>query len=122
MEVNEEKLQEAAKKLGRYIGQTDAAGAVERARDGLQEDDEAWELFQDVQQLQQSLLRKQQQGQSISEEERQDLQEKMKELESNRDYQQFVSAQMNFDKMMEKVNEFIQEGIEEGQDSKIIEV
>lgn len=122
MEVNEKKLKETANQLGRAIGQTDAARALERAREAMRDEEETWELFQEVQQLQQSLLQKMQQGRDVSEERRDDLQEKMQELEGKRDYQQFVSAQMNFDKLMETVNDQIQEGIQEGEDSNIIEL
>jgi cell fate (sporulation/competence/biofilm development) regulator YlbF (YheA/YmcA/DUF963 family) len=122
MEINEKKLKEKAEGLGKAIGQTEAARAMDRAREALQDDEEAWELFQDVQQLQEKLLEKSQQGEEVSEEKRDELQDMMKDLESNSEYQQFVSAQMNFDKLMKTVNEHIQKGIEEGEDSKIIEL
>lgn len=122
MEVNQQKLEENARSLGKAIGQTDAAKAMDRAREALQDNDDAWELFQDVQRLQESLLKKVQQGQDVDEDRREELQDMMKELEKNSEYQQFVSAQMNFDKLMKKINEEIQEGIEEGQDSNIIEI
>ncbi len=122
MPVNEDKLEERAKGLGKAIGQTEAARAMDRARETLEDNEEAWELFQDVQELQQELLEKSEQGEEIDEDKRDELQDMMKDLESKKEYQQFVSAQMNFDKLMKKVNEHIQQGIEKGEDSKIIEI
>lgn len=122
MEVNEEKIKEKAVGLGRAIGQTDSAKAMERAQENLKENEETADLFEEVQQMEQEILKKVQSGQDVDESEQEDLKEKMQKLESDPHFQKYMSAQMNLDKMMKKVNQFIQEGIEEGKDSNIIEV
>jgi len=109
-------------KLGRAIGQTDSAKAMERAQESLKEDEETAELFEEVQEMEQEIMQKVQSGQDVDESEQEDLKEKMQKLESDPNFQKYMSAQMNLDKMMKKVNQFIQEGIEEGKDSNIIEV
>lgn len=122
MEANQDKIEEKAKSLGRAIGQTDAAKALDRARDALKEDEETKELFEKVQRLEQNLMRKAQQGQDVSEDKREELQSSMQELETHKGFQQFISAQQNFENLMKEINESIQEGIEEGKDSNIIEI
>ncbi|MFB6356491.1 MAG: YlbF family regulator [bacterium] len=121
-EVNQDKIEEKAKQLGRAIGQTEAAKAMETARESLEDNEETSELFEKVQDMEQDLMEKAQRGEDVSDEEEQDLRDAMQKLESRPDFQKFVAAQQNFEKMMKKVNEYIQNGIEEGKDSNIIEI
>lgn len=122
MEANMEKIEEKAEALGRAIGQTDAAKSLERAREAIQDDEETREMFQKVQRLEENLMKKVQRGQEVPDDKREELQDAMSELETRKAFQQFISAQQNFENIMQKVNEFIQDGIEEGKDSKIIEI
>ncbi len=122
MELNEEKLEERARKLGRAIGQTDAAKALDQAQQAIQDDEETRELFETLQREEQDLLQRARSGEDVSQDEQRELQEKMEELESKPAFQKYIAAQQNFEKIMKQVNEVIQEGIEEGQDSRIIEV
>jgi cell fate (sporulation/competence/biofilm development) regulator YlbF (YheA/YmcA/DUF963 family) len=121
-EANEDKIKEKAVSLGRAIGQTDSAKAMERAQENLKDDEETADLFEEVQEMEQEILGKVQSGEDVDESKQDELKEKMQKLESDPNFQKYMSAQMNLDKMMKKVNQFIQEGIEEGKDSNIIEV
>ncbi len=122
MEVNEQKIEEKAKSLGRALGQTDKAKALKRAEENIQEEEEVSEEFEEVQKLQEELISKNKRGEDITREEQEELQELMKKLEKRPTFQQFISAQTNFEKLMQQVNQYIQEGIAEGQDSQIIEI
>jgi len=121
-EANEDKIKEKAMSLGRAIGQTDSAKAMERAQKNLKDNEETADLFEKVQRMEQDILEKAQRGEDVDEDKQDELKEMMSKLESRPDFQKYMSAQMNLDKLMKQVNEFIQEGIEEGKDSNIIEV
>ncbi len=122
MEVNIQKIEEKAKSLGRALGQSDTVKALARAEDGLRDDEEVKEEFEKVQKLQSELMQKAQRGEEVSDEKQQELKEAMSTLEKRSEFQQFVAAQTNFEKLMKQVNQFIQQGISEGQDSKIVEI
>ncbi len=122
MEVNMQKIEEKAKSLGRALGQSDTVKALARAEESLREEEEVKEEFEKVQKLQSELMQKSQSGEEISEEKQQELKDAMSELEKRSEFQQFVASQSNFEKLMKQVNEFIQQGISEGQDSKIVEI
>ncbi|MFP4687254.1 MAG: YlbF family regulator [bacterium] len=122
MEVNQNKLEEKSKVLGRAIGQTDAAKALARSEKAIMEDEETKELFEKVRQAEQKLMKKVQGGDEISEDEKEELRELSKKLEAKTVFQQFIAAQSNFEKVMREVNQHIQKGISEGQNSKIIQI
>lgn len=121
-EPNENKLEEKAKSLGRAIGQTDSAKAMDRAQESLEANEETRELFEKVQRMEQNVVEKLQRGEDVDDDKRDELREAMQTLESRPDFQKYVSAQQNLDNLMKQVNEYIQEGIEEGKDSNIIEI
>jgi len=121
-EANQEKLKEKAISLGRAIGQTDSAKAMDRAQESLEDNEETRELFEKVQRMEQDVVQKLQRGEDVDDDKRAELQDAMKKLESRPDFQKYVSAQKNLDNLMKQVNEYIQEGIEEGKDSNIIEI
>lgn len=121
-EINQDKIEERAKKLGRAIGQTDLVDELNQALENLRDSDEAYETFQKVQNLQQELNEKVEQGQDIAEEKKEELGEAMNKLENYSAYRRFAKAQATFSRFMEQVDQYIQHGIDDGQDSNIIEV
>jgi cell fate (sporulation/competence/biofilm development) regulator YlbF (YheA/YmcA/DUF963 family) len=115
-----EGMLDKAKEVGRLIGQTDEYKELQKARERLNEDRETVELVNRLSELEQQFQQQMQQGEQPTEEEQQEYQELMSELQSGPRYQAVVAAQSNFDKIVEKVNEKIGEGIEAGAASSII--
>ncbi len=122
MEINQQKIEERAKKLGRAIGQSDRSKALERAEENLRDDEDTDELYERLSKLQQTALTSLQAGKELEEEKKQEIQELTKELERKPRFQQYMAAQTNFNNLIQQVNQYIQQGISEGQDSKIIEI
>lgn len=111
---------EKAKEVGRMIGQTNEYKALQKAQQNLNDDREAVELLNQLSKLEQELQGKLQQGQQPSQEEQEEYQELMGKLQSGSKYQAVIAAQSNFDKIVQKVNDKIGEGIEAGAKSSII--
>ena len=110
-EPNENKIEEKAKGLGRAIGQTDSAKAMDRAQESLEDNEETRELFETVQRMEQDVIQKLQRGEDVDEDKREELRETMQKLESRPAFQKYISAQQNLENLMKQVNEYIQEGI-----------
>ncbi len=87
---------------------------------GLDEDRELNTLKNELQKLEQSLVTQLQAGQEPSEEDRNRYEEMAGDLQSKPEYQRLVAAQSNFDKLLQRVNETISRGIQEGSESRII--
>lgn len=111
---------EKAKEVGRQIGQTDEYKALQKARERLNEDRETVEMVNRLSEMEQKFQQQMQQGEQPSEEEQEEYQKLVSELQSGPRYQAVVAAQSNFDKIVQKVNEKIGEGIEAGAASSII--
>ncbi len=115
-----EAMLEKAKEVGRQIGQTDEYKALQKARERLNEDRETVELVNRLSELEQQFQQQMQQGEQPTEEEQEEYQKLVGELQGGPRYQAVVAAQSNFDKIVQKVNEKIGEGIEAGAASSII--
>lgn len=115
-----EGMLEKAKEVGRLLGQTSEYKALQRAREGLNEDRETVEMVNRLAELEQELQGQLQQGQQPSEEQQKEYEETFSKLQSGSRYQALVAAQSNFDRILQKVNEKIGEGIEAGSKSSII--
>jgi cell fate (sporulation/competence/biofilm development) regulator YlbF (YheA/YmcA/DUF963 family) len=115
-----EAMLEKAKEVGRLLGQTDEYKALQRARERLNEDRETVERVNELAELERELQSQLQQGQEPSEEQRKRYEETFSELQSGSIYQSLVSAQSNFDRLLQQVNEEIGKGIEAGSKSSII--
>lgn len=115
-----EAMLEKAKDVGRLLGQTDEYKALQRAREGLNEDRETVEMVNRLAELERELQGQLQQGQQPSEEQQKEYEETFSKLQSGSRYQALVAAQSNFDRVLQKVNEQIGAGIEAGSKSSII--
>ncbi len=115
-----EVMLEKAKDVGRLLGQTKEYKALQRARKELNEDRETVEMVNRLAQLEQSLQGSLQQGKEPPEEEREEYEQTFSKLQSGSRYQALVAAQSNFDRVLQKVNEQIGEGIDAGSQSSII--
>lgn len=114
------KIDEMAKDLGEALGRTDEYQALKKAASGVDEDRELNTLKNDLQKLEGELVTQLRGGQEPSEEERNRYEEMAGSLQSRPEYQRLVAAQANFDKLLQRVNETISKGIQEGSESRII--
>jgi cell fate (sporulation/competence/biofilm development) regulator YlbF (YheA/YmcA/DUF963 family) len=111
---------ERAEELGRVIAQMPEFAYLQAAHRDIGDDREATETLNRMRELQERLLdhlgRKEDPPEALQTEFA-DLQEKVQQ--STR-YQALISAQANFDKLMEKVHQAIGKGIRKGEESRII--
>ena len=113
-------LEDKAKDLGRFIGQSPEYQAVKRANEAMSADRAAVELLRKMEQIRIDAQRMIERGEQPTEEMEQSLDDLLGKVQSNAIYQRAVSAQENFDKVMVRVNEWILEGIKKGATSSII--
>jgi len=113
-------LEDKAKDLGRFIGQSPEYQAVKRANEAMSGDRAAVELLRKMEQIRIDAQRMIERGEQPTEEMEQSLDDLLGKVQSNAVYQRAVSAQENFDKVMVRVNEWILEGIKKGATSSII--
>jgi cell fate (sporulation/competence/biofilm development) regulator YlbF (YheA/YmcA/DUF963 family) len=113
-------LEEKAEDLGRLLGQTDEYKALRRATDALREDQAVQKVLAEAERLAQEIERTAQQGTEPTKEQVEQYDRALQSVQGNLIYQQMVSAQANFEKLMAKVNARIYEGIKKGAASPII--
>ena len=116
----EDKLEEKAKELGRFIGQSTEYQAVKRSSDDLNADREAVKLLQQMELIRQDAQAMIERGENPTPEMEQLLDALLMQVQGNPIYQRAVAAQENFDKVMLKVNNWILDGIKKGSTSSII--
>lgn len=115
-----ESMLEKAKEVGRLLGQTSEYKELQRARQNLNEDREAVGLVNRLAELEREIGTALQQGQEPGEETQKEYEEIFSTLQSGPRYQAVIAAQSNFDRLLQKVNEQIGEGMQAGAKSSII--
>lgn len=115
-----ESMLEKAKEVGRLLGQTSEYKELQRARQTLNEDREAVGLVNRLAELEREIGTALQQGQEPPEETQKEYEEVFSTLQSGSRYQAVIAAQSNFDRVLQKVNEQIGEGMQVGAKSSII--
>ena len=113
-------LEEKARDLGRFIGQSSEYQALRRANDALGADREAIDMLRRMEQLRLDAHKMLERGERPTEEMERQLDTLLGQVQVNPTYQRLVVAQENFDKVMSHVNEWILQGIEKGAASPII--
>ena len=120
MAEKKDPMLEKARDLGRVLGQTNEYKTLQRAREQVSDDREMTELLNRLSTLERELSASLQQGQEPPEEKREEYEELVSKLQSSSMYQSLVAAQSNFDKIVQRVNEAMGEGMESGAQSRII--
>ena len=115
-----ELIWEKAREIGRLIAQSDEFQAMKRASERLNEDRDAVTRLRKLQELEQSFGRAIQQGLEPPEDQQQEYEALLGEVQVLPTYQGFASAQANLDRLMLRVNEEIEKGIQAGEQSRII--
>lgn len=113
-------IMEQAKSLGDALARTDEYQALRRAMKAADDDREIAELRSTLQRLEGSISADLQAGKEPEKEMAEEYEAAVNKLQANGTYQRLVSAQSNFDKILQKVNATIARGMEEGAESRII--
>ena len=113
-------IEEKARELGRLVGQSKEYQELKRANDALAQDPEAVKLLKQMEQLRGDAQRMLERGERPTQDMERQLEELLSKVQVQPAYQRLISSQENFDKLMQRVNEWILEGIEKGAASPII--
>lgn len=109
-----------ALELGKALGRTDEYQALKRASDALGDDREITELRNTLEALEGEMMTLLRGGQEPTDEQKERYEGLVRDLQSRSGYQRLVAAQANFDKLLQKANETISRGIQEGGESRIV--
>ena len=109
-----------AQELGRLIGQSDEYKTLRRAESGLRDDKETVAKLETIQKLAVEVEKAIAQGTMPEPATAQAYEAAVRDLEVSPVGQSYVVARANFDKLMQRVNEQIGQGIERGATSGII--
>ena len=115
-----DRIMEKARELGGILGQTAEFGALNRARKRLEEDETLRPLIETMDQLERELAEMLQRGEQPDETFRERYETSFGSLQGHASYQGMVAAQANFDRILQRVNEEIGKGMEQGAGSRII--
>lgn len=113
-------LDEMARSLGNALARTDEYQALKRAMSAADDDREIAELQTELQDYEGRIQTALRAGREPEDELKEAYEKAVGRLQANSTYQRVVAAQTNFDKVVQKVNQTIMEGIDEGADSRII--
>jgi cell fate (sporulation/competence/biofilm development) regulator YlbF (YheA/YmcA/DUF963 family) len=113
-------LEEKAEELGRVLGQSDEYKALRRATEALRENQELQKTLAEAERLAQDIERVAQQGTEPTKEQVEKYDQALQTVQGDPVYQQMVATQTNFQKLMDRVNARIYEGIKKGAASPII--
>lgn len=113
-------IMEQAKSLGNALARTDEYQALRRAIKAADDEREIAELRSELQQLEGTISADLRAGKEPEKEVAEQYEAAVSKLQANGTYQRLVAAQANFDKVLQKVNGTIAQGMEEGAESRII--
>ena len=109
-----------AQELGRLIGQSPEYQALRRAETSLREDKDTVTKLEQIQTLARQVDQVVAQGQMPDEATAESYETAVRDLETSPVGQAYVVARSNFEKLMNRVNQQISEGMEKGAASSII--
>jgi len=111
---------ERAGEVGRLISQTPEYAYLKAAMREIESDKEAKKRLDRIREVQELLIGCLEREEEPPEDLRAELGTLSEEMQSSSRYQALISAQTNFDKLMDKVNHSIARGLKEGEGSRII--
>jgi len=114
------RMKEMARDLGKALARTEEYQTLKRTLSGTADDRELAELRTELEGLEGQIEAALRAGNEPNEELKTGYEGAVERLQVSATYQRLVSAQTNFDKVLLKVNQTIQEGITEGAESRII--
>jgi cell fate (sporulation/competence/biofilm development) regulator YlbF (YheA/YmcA/DUF963 family) len=113
-------IDDRAQDLGRLLGQSNEYQALRRAEQSLRSDTEAQGKLETISRLTREFDALMAQGQAPEEAAAQEYETTLREFELSPAGQGYLVARANVDKLMQRVNQRIAEGIERGATSGII--
>lgn len=113
-------IDEKAQDLGRLIGQSPEYQALRRAEQALRDDTDAQQKLETISRLTREFDTMMAQGQQPGEEQAKEYETTLREFEVSPAGQGYLVARSNVDKLMQRVNQAIAEGMERGATSGII--
>ena len=113
-------IEEKGRDLGRHIGQSREYQELKRANEALGKDEAAVALLKQMEQLRMEAHKMMERGERPTPEMEKQLDGLLQKVQVQTAYQRLIAAQENFDKLMQKANDWILEGIEKGAASPII--
>jgi cell fate (sporulation/competence/biofilm development) regulator YlbF (YheA/YmcA/DUF963 family) len=113
-------IMEQAKTLGNALARTEEYQALRRALKDADGDEDISAARDELERLEGVIASALRAGQEPPKEEAEAYESAVGRLQANATYQRLVSAQANFEKVIQKVNGTIEEGMEEASDSRII--
>ena len=114
------RIMEKARELGRMLGQTSEYEYLRAANADVADDREATENLNRFKELREKAVQHLERGEEPPEELQDELEEIQGEIQGSVRYQSLVAAQSNFDKLMQKVQKAIGEGMQKGSESQIV--
>ena len=114
------RMTEMARDLGKALAQTEECQTLKRTVSGTSDDRELAELRTELEGLEGQIEAALRGGNEPTEELKSGYEDAVGRLQTSAPYQRLVSAQANFDKVLLKVNQTIQDGIAEGSESRNI--
>lgn len=113
-------IDEKAQDLGRMLGQSPEYQALRRAEQALRDDPEAQQRLETISRLTREFDALLAQGESPTEEQATSYETTLRDFEMSPAGQAYLVARANVDKLMQRVNQAIGQGIERGATSGII--
>jgi cell fate (sporulation/competence/biofilm development) regulator YlbF (YheA/YmcA/DUF963 family) len=113
-------IQDMARDLGRALARTDEYQALRRAIDSTGDDRELAVLRSTLEGLEGKIEAAIRAGTEPEDDVKTEYEDAVGQLQSNSAYQRLVVAQANFDKILYKVNQTIEEGLAAGAQSRIV--
>lgn len=115
-----ERILDKARELGRMLGQTSEYEYLQAANDDIADDRDATELLNRARELREKAVLHLERGEEPPEDLQEELEDVRGRIQGSARYQSLVAAQSNFDKLMQKVQKAISDGMQKGSESKIV--
>ena len=113
-------IYEMAKELGGALARTDEYQELKKAGEAVDEERELVELRNTLKSLEERIEGTLRQGKQPDDEVKKEYEEAASQLQGKPAFQRLIAAQSNFEKVMQKVNETMAKGLQEGGQSRII--
>ncbi len=113
-------IMDLAQSLGNALARTDEYQVLRRAGLAADDDREIAQHRSELERLEAAITTALRAGQDPDEETARAYEAAVSTLQTNSTYQRLVAAQTNFDKVVQRVNETIAKGLNEGAESRII--
>jgi cell fate (sporulation/competence/biofilm development) regulator YlbF (YheA/YmcA/DUF963 family) len=113
-------IAEKATDLGRVIGQSAEFQAFKRASERLRDDPELRGEIERLRNLELTLTEQLERGQEPDSQQKAEHESILGRVQQHQSYQGLIAAQSNYDKLMQRVQQWIADGISKGSESRII--